>query len=141
MKSPNSGAKTIMGAVFGLIFAILGVNLGNKLISGSSESALKKEVEKFNKELPQQLDEITRIDSISLPSDKILIYYLTVDVPKDEISPDYMKESVAPNILNIIRTEPNLDIFRKRETTWYYKYYDNRGSMFFEYVITPEMYK
>ncbi|GAB6120541.1 hypothetical protein [Dysgonomonas termitidis] len=141
MRNIGNGTKTIIGAIFGVIFAALGFHLTNRLIYGSPESALKEEMDKYNKQLPQKLDAYSVLDSVSMPSSMIVNYHITVDVLKEEVDYDSVKENIVPNLLNNAKNEAGLHSFRKMKITLLYKYYDNNGDIFFEYAITPEMYQ
>lgn len=141
MKNIDNGIKTIIGAVFGVIFAALGLYVANRLIYGSPESVLRKEMEKYNNQLPQKLDAYSVLDSVSMPSSLVVNYHITVDVLKEEVDYDSVNENIVPNLLNNAKNEEGLRSFRKMKVTLLYKYYDNNGDMFFEYAITPDMYQ
>lgn len=107
---------------------------------GLSESSIKKELEKYNQSLPSSIDEFSCLDSITMPTFKVLNYNVTVNVLKDEVDFESVKQNILPNILSNIKNNPSLKELRKNNFTWNYIFNDIDGIVFYEYIITPEMY-
>ncbi|HCO68295.1 MAG TPA: hypothetical protein DIT04_11145 [Dysgonomonas sp.] len=134
----KNNIKKIISTVFLVAAVTISVNVATN--SFNSEANLEKEIKKFNKDLPQQMDEFTRLDSVKMPAELNLAYYITVDIDKEEADYESIKQYIHPNILNNIKHESSLKYFRKKHFTWSYYFYDKNRILFHEYIITPYMY-
>jgi hypothetical protein len=96
----------------------------------------------INKNCPQMVDSVTRLDNTLVISGKI-IYYNYTYINKDtfEINMDELKKNLYENILNNIKTNPNLKLYRENDVTFNYYYKDEYGNFLMEIEILPEQYK
>lgn len=107
-----------------------------------SDEDIKREIERINKdELPIELNESMRLDSIIISLPKVLCYYVTADVFKEEVEYDAMEEYLHPILLEDIKTNKELIKYRNSNVTWKYRFNDKNGAFFHEYTITPQGYK
>lgn len=138
----NKGDKAgrLIGTVITVAIVVFAVNFFTKQ-TNNPETRVKKEIEKYNKELPQPFDENTRIDSLTMPEYKILVYHYTVDIEKEKADYESIKGYIDPQMLLTVKVEPALGYLRKEQFTWKYLFYDRNGELFYEYIVTPDMYK
>ena len=107
-----------------------------------SDKGLLKEVEKGNKACPIVFDDIMRIDSFSMPQSKTFMMHITgFDMVKEEANYDTIRKYIDPNLLENIRTNPQLKSARNSKITFVHTFNDMNGEIFYEYIVTPDMYK
>lgn len=132
---------SILGTIMTVTCVTIAVNLFTPK-STLSDKDLEKEIKRVNKEeLPMPLDELMRLDSIKILSPKVLTYYVTANILKEEAEDDAMREYLHPNILDNIKNNKALEVYRNSNITWNYRFNDNDGVFFHEYTVTPQMYK
>lgn len=108
--------------------------------NNSFEQGIKDGIVSYSKTLPQRIDEITILDSLSMPSDKVLNYYYTVGISKEEANYTSIEDNVNSAILTNIKTSAELEPLRSLGYTWHYLYYDRNGNLFHDYIVSPDMY-
>jgi len=142
--TPEEKKKRInasIGAVVGVCIAMVVSSLftqNNHL----SDKGLLKEVEKGNKICPIVFDDIMRIDSFSMPQSKTFMMHITgIDMVKEEANYDTIRKYIDPNLLENIRTNPQLKSARNSKITFVHTFNDMNGEVFYEYIVTPDMYK
>ena len=107
-----------------------------------SDKDLLKEVQQGNKECPIVFDGIMRIDSFSMPKSKTFMMHITgIDMVKEEANYDTIKKYIDTNLLENIKTNPLLKSARNSKVTFVHTFNDMNGEIFYEYIVTPEMYK
>ena len=130
-----------IGAVIGLCISMIVTSLftqNNYL----SDKKLLKEVHKGNKECPIVFGEILSIDSFSMPKSKTFMMHITgIDMVKEEANYDTIRKYIDPNLLENIRTNPMLKSARNSKITFVHAFNDMNGEVFYEYIVTPDMYK
>ena len=98
--------------------AFVGALLGVMYLMTSETSLHSRLVlvaERVSKEVPQQLDDYTRMVAVSALPPDILLYRYTVDVIRGELSDaqtNEVRNATAPVILNSIRTRPEMETLR-----------------------------
>lgn len=107
-----------------------------------SDKELLKEVQKGNSLCPITVDEFVRIDSFSMPKSKFFMQHATaINMVKEEANLDTIKKYIEPGLLENVRTNPQLKPARSSKITFIYSFNDINGDVFYEYVVTPDMYK
>jgi len=98
---------------------------------------------KLNKEMcPMMLDMDTRADNaMALPNKTFLYNYTLVNFENGMIDTTEIKKIIEPNIINGIKTNPNMEYFRDNKVTMRYYYKDKNGNYLFSIIVTPEQYK
>ena len=130
-----------IGAVVGVCIAMAVSSLFTQK-NYLSDKDLLNEVREGNKLCPIVIEEMFRIDSFSMPKSKIFAQHLTaLGVAKEEANYDTIRKYLEPTLLENTRTNPQLKLARKNNITIVYSFSDMYGDFFYEYVITPEMYK
>ncbi|HEX2933797.1 MAG TPA: hypothetical protein VHO72_00445 [Bacteroidales bacterium] len=133
-------------AVAFAIFYAIGHFAGEKIISIFKkpvfEKALVEYASEFNKNCPVMIDNATRLDNtLALPDNTFQYNYTILTVVKDSVDVDALKSYVEPTIINAIKTEPQMKIFRDNKTTINYNYKDVEGVTLFTISIKPEQYE
>ncbi|MBO3099960.1 hypothetical protein [Gelidibacter pelagius] len=138
---PTKKVKTIGIIVGAIAFAISYYGV-QQFFKSDLELNLKKVATEFNKKGPQQIDQYTRLDSVSSIGKTNFIYHYTlIDIEKSEVNLDTANKYVRPSIIENIKTSPELKIYRDNNITMDYKYYDKNGDFVIDISVTPEIYK
>ena len=67
--------------------------------------------------------------------------YTLVNMIKDSINIDELKNNVEPMIINVVKTNPELQSMRDRKVTLNYYHKDREGVFLFTISIKPEQYE
>jgi len=107
----------------------------------SFDKVIVQAVNEINKTCPIMVDQYTRFDSAeALPEKTIQYNYTLVDIDKSEVNLDIIKKNVEPGIINNVRTSPEMELYRKNNTTFIYYYKDKNGVFVYKFPVTPVMY-
>jgi len=88
------------------------------------------------------IDQYTRLDNaMALPNNSFQYNYTLINIDKSEVNLDTVKKYIEPNIINNVKTNPDLKIYRENKTTMIYNYRDKNGIFVVRIAVTPEMYK
>lgn len=97
----------------------------------------------LNSQCPMMVDKETRLDNAQpMVKDNTIRYNYTLvnrekkfftDLPK-------VKERMTPSLINIVKTNPSLEIYRQHQTTLEYYYKDKNGEFLFSVPVTPDLY-
>lgn len=71
-----------------------------------SDSDIEKGLLDANKELPMQINEYMRLDSIKLTSAKELSYFVSTDNFKEEANYDTIRKYIDPMLLDNVKNNP-----------------------------------
>jgi hypothetical protein len=132
-----------------ILFAVLGVVVFGLAYFGvqqifkrpSFDSSMMQMASDLNKQCPIMVDQHTRLDNAIALSGNIFQYnYTLVNFLKADINIDTLKKYMEPGILNNIKTNPDLENFRKNRTTLNYCYKDKNGVFVHKYTVTPQDY-
>ena len=107
----------------------------------SFDKVIVQAVSETNKNCPMMVDQYTRFDNAEALPGKIIQYnYTLVDLNKSEVNLDTVKKYVEPGIINNIKTNPDMKIYRDNNTTFIYYYKDKNGVFVYKFPVTPDMY-
>jgi hypothetical protein len=130
-----------IGAVVGVCSAMVVSSLFTQK-NYLSDKDLLKEVQRGNSICPIMVDEFTRIDSFSMPKSKTFMRHGTaIGIVKEEANLDTIRKYIESSLLENTRTNPQLKPARNSKVTFIYSFNDMNGEVFYEYIVTPEMYK
>lgn len=88
------------------------------------------------------VDQFTRLDNVTaMPGDCFQYNYTLIGKTVDEVNLDTAAKYVKPNIINNVKTNPDLKYFRDKNVTLIYNYRDKAGVFVVKYDITPNLYK
>ncbi|WP_026728355.1 hypothetical protein [Flavobacterium denitrificans] len=99
-------------------------------------------VEKYNKNCPLTIQEGIRLDSVSLGSEKVAQYHLTLTkVEKINAESDVIQKEIEKSLLSTAKANPGLQVFRDNDYTLIYSYSDKKKEFLFDVKIIPDQYK
>ena len=88
------------------------------------------------------IDQYTRLDNtVAFPNKSFQYNYTLINMDKSEVNLDTVKKYIEPGIINNVKTNPDLKIYRENNTTMIYNYRDKNGVFVLKIAVTPEMYK
>lgn len=128
----------------GLIICLVSVLL---LVScASKQDVFQKQLvnvaNELNKTCPFMVDAETRLDnSIVLPNKTLQYNYTLVNIEVENVDVPEIEAYLKPNILNNVKTNPDLALYRDNNATLAYSYKDKNAKYITKLMITPEMYK
>lgn len=110
-------------------------------MGASFEQQLKDAAAEVNEECPVMVDEETRLDkAIARSSDVFEYQYTLISMRTDEVDTAAIKNFMEPHLINGVKTNPNLSIFRENNVTMVYAYRDMVGDPLMKITITPDDY-
>ena len=96
----------------------------------------------WNKSCPIAIDKNTRLDSMSVASNNVFNYHYTlVGISNGDLDTTRAKAIMEPTIINIVKTNDAMQIFRDANVTLIYYYRDKNGNYTMSIPVTPDMYK
>lgn len=145
MSDPKKTTGIIVGVAAFIVAFSVAYFVSSNLFSSKDSSIvkeMKKAVVEINGIAPMQVDEYTRLDSASVIEENGFAYHYTLfHLTKDEVDLDTVVKYVRPEVIQRVRTNPDMKFFRDNEITVFYKYYDKSGKYVTEIGVTPELYK
>ena len=136
-----------------IAFSVLGYFTYQKLVENNvfatienvinvAKNPLQLIANEMNKSCPMMVDEETRLDKITLPSKTVFQYnYTLINYEKTEIDTVKIKSNLEQNIIQLIKTNPQMEYQRQNKVTMNYIYNDKNGDYLMSIIITPELYK
>jgi hypothetical protein len=96
----------------------------------------------MNKQTPMQIDEYTRLDSVSaIGKTNFIYYYSLIGVDKTEVNLDTLNKYLKPSLIENIKNSPDLKVYRDNKISLDYHYYDKNGEFMSKILVTPELYE
>lgn len=140
----KTNQKKIVGVIVGIIafgiFYFIAQQAFFKI--PSFDKAMMMMASELNKTCPVMVDADTRLDNtITLPEKKFQYNYTLVRLVKDSINIEGMEEFLTPQILNTIKTSPDLQFFRDHDVILIYNYKDKNSNHVLKLTFTPDQYK
>jgi len=135
----------IAAATFiGLMAIALIPTLANKNRQQLGGELLNKELiqltSEWNKHAPLMLNADIRIDNLIAGVEKTLQVSVTiVSMTKDELSDSVLTKCKAI-LLDLVKTDPEMEIFRQKKVSILFMYKDMNGSYICDVTLTPDMY-
>ena len=103
------------------------------------DKIIEKTAEVANKSCPMALDSQTRLDSVTHPAPYTLGYFMTLlNIQKDSLT--VQPDAVEAKLVQVVKTNPQLEALRKLNVFFNYVYFDKNGDLAFKIVITPDQY-
>lgn len=107
----------------------------------SFDKVMMQAASELNKTCPIMVDEYTRLDNaVALPDNIFQYNYTLVNITKEEVNLDTVKKYIEPGIINNVKTNPDLKIYRDKKTTMSYYYKDKNGEFVHKFSVTPDQY-
>ena len=111
-------------------------------VINTAKNPLQLIANEMNKSCPMMVDEETRLDKVTLPSKTVFQYnYTLINYEKTEIDTVKIKSNLEQNIIQLIKTNPQMEYQRQNKVTMNYIYNDKNGDYLMSIIITPELYK
>ena len=111
-------------------------------VINTAKNPLQLIANEMNKSCPMMVDEETRLDKVTLPSKTVFQYnYTLINYEKTEIDTVKIKSNLEQNIIQLIKTNPQMEYQRQNNVTMNYIYNDKNGDYLMSIIITPELYK
>lgn len=99
-------------------------------------------VAKYNKSCPLNIQEGMRLDSVSLPEERVVQYNLTLlNVAKETAEINVIQEEIRKSLISTAKANPGLQVFRDNDYTLIYHYIDKKKVFLFDVKILPDEYK
>lgn len=107
----------------------------------SFDKVMMQVASEINQSCPIMIDRDTRLDNtLAMPSNVFKYNYTLVNLEKSDIDIDGLRDYLEPIILNTIKTNPEMEVFRDHKTTLSYNYRDKNGVFILKLDITSEQY-
>lgn len=106
------------------------------------DTLMMQAASELNKTCPITLDEYTRLDNaVALPDHSFQYNYTLTTLDRLEVNVDSIRKYVEPGLIENVRTNPDLKIYRDNKTTMIYNYRDKHGEFVVKFSVTPDMYQ
>lgn len=143
-KSPKpDNKKKYIGIIFGVVFFFIAYYGIQQLFfkSGTIDKDMMNVASELNTSCPIMVDSETRLDNaIALP-DKVFQYnYTLVNINKSEVDTTSLKNYLEPNIINQVKTNPQMQYQREHKWNLNYLYKDKNGLYVLMVKVTPDKY-
>ena len=143
----KSGTKNKrIGMFVGIIVGLLAMYAVQHFVFNSDLFSIDKSVaqlaNEINKNCPMMIDSETKLDNtIALPNKTFQYNYTLVNMVKEAVDTLEIKNALEPNIINFVKTNPQMKEIRDHEITINYYYKDKNGAYLFEVKVPPALYK
>jgi hypothetical protein len=127
--------------------AVIGSIAGGYIYNGITgknnfDKILVEAANEVNKTLPIMVDSETRLDStMALPNKEYSYFYTLINYSVDEIDAVQFEKEMRPGIINQVKTNSDLEVFRNNNVTLNYVYRDKNLSEIVKIKVTPKDYK
>jgi hypothetical protein len=139
--------NNIRAAIIGVALTVVlsfGLPILYKLLlqKPAYDAVLTRVASEFNKNCPIMVDRETRLDNALSIGNNLLQYnYTLMNLSKSDLDTAVLKQKVEPSIIEDIKTNPQMKLFRDMKTTLNYAYRDKNGAFVFLISITPDQYQ
>lgn len=138
-KKSRRNPKVWFGIIFGAAIAISAQFFISK--NPGIESTMKAAAAEINKSCPSMLDEQTRFDNVEVKDGKVFQYnYTLVNLTAADIDLEAAKKELEVNLVNSVKNDAELKIYRDNNTSLKYNYKDKDGKFLFLISVTPDKY-
>jgi hypothetical protein len=90
---------------------------------------------------PEMVDPESRLDSVLLLPDGLSFYYTLPNKLKEAIPSTAFKAYLLPGIINNIRTNPRMEMFRDSSVVMLFDYRDRNGELITKFSVEPDHYR
>lgn len=139
----KNNRNKIIGTVVGIVVFGLSYLAVQQLFFKpvSLDKAMMEAASELNKTCPIMVDQDTRLDNaVALPGNIFQYNYTLVNLYKSEVNIDTVKKYFEPGIINNVKTNPDLKVYRDNKVTMAYYYKDKNGEFVLKISVTPDMY-
>lgn len=139
----KNNRNKIIGTVVGIVVFGLSYLAVQQLFFKpvSLDKAMMEAASELNKTCPIMVDQDTRLDNaVALPGNIFQYNYTLVNLYNSEVNIDTVKKYFEPGIINNVKTNPDLKVYRDNKVTMAYYYKDKNGEFVLKISVTPDMY-
>lgn len=124
------------------VIGYFGVNKLTVYLSTSRQDKLLIElVKEYNKNCPLMIDKETRLDNMVILPDNTLQYnYTLINMSIDLVDKESLKAYLEPNIINNIKTNPDMKDLRDKNVNFNYYYKDKSGNYLLNIKVISDQY-
>jgi hypothetical protein len=135
--------KTVIGIIVGIVVAALLQQIViPKLFAPSIDSQLMDMTSEMNKNCPYMVDSDTRLDNVVPGAGKTIIYnYTLINFNRDDIDIESFESIMRPQILNVVKTNPQMKTLRDNDITFVYNYKDKSSIHISSITCSPKDYQ
>ena len=139
----NRRSKSTLSAVLIFVVTFAVAFFATKLIFSKDpvDAELKKAAEEMNKNLPVQVDSITRLDKTeAFEGGKIQYNYTLTGIAKGDstINIEETKKLLVEQSEATLFADPKMESFRKNKVEMKYVYKDKNGQFLFDFTVKPK---
>lgn len=130
--------------LLGVVVFIVAFFTTQNLLSPSINKAMVEAASEINKSCPMMVDAETQLDNVVALPDNVFQYnYTLVNVLESNLDVDIqlVKDGLTPEIINNVKTNPDLAFYRENKTTVEYNYKDKEGSFLMKISVSPDLYE
>lgn len=124
---------------------ILLLAIGLLFTQCSEESRIKTfldvQAKAVNLQCPMRVDDVTTLDKCEVSDNRTFRYSYTVNTKASDVDTTLVKNTLKPNLINRLKTIPEIQKFRDYEVNIEYIYNDTKGNKIFQIDIAPNEYK
>jgi hypothetical protein len=127
--------KNTLGIIVGVAVGLIVYFLVKQFVFAqpSFDKVMMEAASKINESCPIMVDQDTRLDNVTALPDNVLQYnYTLLRLEKKSTDVKALEDYMQPVLLNNVKTNPDLKMYRDNETTMAYNYKDKNG----EYITT-----
>jgi hypothetical protein len=144
MEQPAPKKKINLGTIVGLVIG-LGITTFVQQYyfkAPSFDKVMMQAASEINKSCPLMVDQDTQLDnSIAMPENTFQYNYTLINTEKSMVDVEQLKNYITPNLINIVKTHPDLKNFRENKVTIAYSYSDKNKEFLFKVSISPDLYE
>ncbi|WP_445732129.1 hypothetical protein [Mariniflexile sp.] len=108
----------------------------------SLDKVMVETASEINKSCPVMVDQNTRLDNtMAMPNNVFVYNYTLINLEKQDIDIDEMKNFIEPNVVNNMKTNPDMTLYRENRITMIYNYKDKNGEFVLKINVSPEKYE
>lgn len=135
----NKQVKTVVTFVVALILILLAQQIFFQ--APSFDNAMMEVASEINASCPIMIDQDTRLDNtLALPDNTFQYNYTLVHIEKSQININDLTNHLEKTIVNNVKANPDLQIFRDNKTIMAYYYRDKNGVFMTRIEVTPDEY-
>jgi hypothetical protein len=141
---PSDKKKKSIGSIVGIILFVLTSAAVQQIFfkKPSFDKEMMQMASEINKTCPMMVDRDTRFDNaVAMPNNSFQYNYTLVNLTKAEISIEAFSKYIEPNVINTVKSNPDMKIFRDNKTTIIYSYQDKNGVFVHKFSVTSDMYQ
>lgn len=131
--------KTLVGLVIGLGVMLI---VQQVIFKPSIDRIMLDVAVEMNKACPMMVDSEKRLDNaVAMPGNIFQYNYTLVHIEKESANIDELTNQLESSIVNDIKSNPDLQMYRDNHTTMAYNYRDKYGKPLATISVSPEDYE